>query len=777
MSPARSAGALALLAGLLSAGRVPAANTPVAASPEPFSLPLPELIAHLEAIGLVSESQRLLRREIDTGANWAREPLLSSLLRSGRAEEALEQLEHWGGPDKLSFENHWFATARIQESAQDRESAAASFVRSYETEPLLSDHAANRAAIALEAMSRDEEALRLYELAAETARNPEFSGRVRWKAAQLSLERHDGARALANLEKVTDEAKITRADRLELEADARRALGDEAAETETLQRLITEAPASQSAVRAVERLAKRGRDTLADHMEFARIGISARTPSLAESHARSAIHLLEKQPDPVLEGQARLILGRALVQRGKLLAAREELAHLPLDAAPDDRAQAALERARTLWKLDQLDAALAEYDSLAASDAPAAIRSKAAWEAAREAKDARRIEDAIARLSRFREQYPEDDAVDDALWHEARLRVELGQLAPAAVADSLLRALSRPSPYRDESSYWLAKGLARAGRFPEACARAAALLKENGDGYWSIRAREYIGIDKCSPPIAAAAAAPDSAWTALESGSLSTRSSDPRLTRAAVLARWGLQDEAEAEIATLRRELSSDSPALRALAASAESLGVPRAGMSAVAQLRSRYGGSILSKSIPASTAQLLFPLAHVEHVLHWSDEYGVDPFFVMAVMREESWLDPEAVSRAGARGLLQIMPETGQDLARQTGLEDYHRGDLFDPAINIQLGVFYLRRLFDRFANEPLLVLAAYNAGERNAQRWRADAGGSFDADGTAAGITYAETFDYVQKVLATREIYRSLYAESMPRIRAMVANPQTAD
>jgi len=85
--------------------------------------------------------------------------------------------------------------------------------------------------------------------------------------------------------------------------------------------------------------------------------------------------------------------------------------------------------------------------------------------------------------------------------------------------------------------------------------------------------------------------------------------------------------------------------------------------------------------------------------------------------------------------------------------------------------------RLFDRLGNEPLLVLAAYNAGEKNAQRWRADAEGSFDADRTAAGITYTETFDYVQKVLATREIYRSLYAESLPRMREMVANPQAVD
>ncbi|HET9886202.1 MAG TPA: transglycosylase SLT domain-containing protein [bacterium] len=774
---ARAAGALALLAGLLAAARAPAANAPAKSATEPFSLPLPELISHLEAIGLVSESQRLLRREIDAGADWAREPLLASLVRSGHAEEALERVEHWGGADKLRFENHWFALARIQETSHDRESAAASFVRSFENEPLLSDYAANRAALVLEAMSRDEEALRLYELSAETSRNPEFVERARWKAAQLALERHDANRALSNLQKVTDASKITRADRLELEASARRVLGDEAGEEQTLLKLIQEAPSSQAAVRAVEKLEKRGHDTLAEHVTFARIGISARAPALTEAHARSALHELEKHPDPALEGEVRLMLGRALVQRGKLLAARDELAKLPAAARPEDRAQAALERARNLWKLDQLDAALAEYDSLAASDAPPAFRSKAAWEAAREAKDARRTQDALVRLARFRAQYPEDDAVDDALWHETRLWIETGQVDSAIVADSLLRALPKPSPFRDESSYTLAKELVRVGRVPEACTRAQTLWQENGDGYWSIRARETIGTERCAA-VAAGHAAADSAWSSLESGSLATYSGSEALQRAAVLARWGLQDDAENEIAILRRELSADAPGLRALAATAESLGVPRAGMAAAVQLRARMGGgSILTKMIPESSARLIFPLAHIESVLHWSDEYNVDPFFVMAVMREESWLDPEAVSRAGARGLLQIMPETGQDVARQSGLEDFQRGDLFDPAINIRLGVFYLRRLFDRLDNEPLLVLAAYNAGEKNAQRWRADAQGSFDADRTAAGITYTETFDYVQKVLSTCEIYRSLYAESLPRMREMVANPQTVD
>jgi soluble lytic murein transglycosylase len=122
-------------------------------------------------------------------------------------------------------------------------------------------------------------------------------------------------------------------------------------------------------------------------------------------------------------------------------------------------------------------------------------------------------------------------------------------------------------------------------------------------------------------------------------------------------------------------------------------------------------------------------------------------------------------------------MPETGRDLARQSGLEELGRGDLFDPAINIRLGVFYLHRLWERFEREPVLVLSAYNAGEWNAQRWMVQSEGKLDADRTLSEITFPETFEYVQRVLSSREIYRSLYSESLPRMRAMLASTQDVD
>ena len=177
-----------------------------------------------------------------------------------------------------------------------------------------------------------------------------------------------------------------------------------------------------------------------------------------------------------------------------------------------------------------------------------------------------------------------------------------------------------------------------------------------------------------------------------------------------------------------------------------------------------RTGKPILSGDLPASVARLLYPVDHLDQVLQWSGEYGLDPWFVFAVMREESWFDPEAVSWAGAHGLLQIMPSTGRDLARRVGLSSFDRADLLRPEINIRLGTFYLSELLDDLDMEPALALSAYNAGKGNALRWRKSVDGDFDVDRYVAGITYRETYGYVQRVTRTWAIYRRLYGDLLP-------------
>ena len=88
---------------------------------------------------------------------------------------------------------------------------------------------------------------------------------------------------------------------------------------------------------------------------------------------------------------------------------------------------------------------------------------------------------------------------------------------------------------------------------------------------------------------------------------------------------------------------------------------------------------------------------------------------------------------------------------------------------MNIRLGTFYLRQLLNDLDREPALALSAYNAGKRNALRWRKGIDGEFDVDRYVAGITYRETYRYVQKVTRTWEIYRHLYAGLVPRLEEL--------
>ncbi|WP_420551026.1 transglycosylase SLT domain-containing protein [Litorivicinus lipolyticus] len=132
----------------------------------------------------------------------------------------------------------------------------------------------------------------------------------------------------------------------------------------------------------------------------------------------------------------------------------------------------------------------------------------------------------------------------------------------------------------------------------------------------------------------------------------------------------------------------------------------------------------------------------------------GVDTAWALALTRSESLFQSDVQSGAGALGLMQIMPTTGRNLARQ--LKTQWRGSamLLEPAVNVQFGVHYLNALLERFAGNQLMTTAAYNAGPNAVERWR-PSGGSIDGARWAETIPYKETRGYVQKVMHAAVLY----------------------
>jgi len=150
------------------------------------------------------------------------------------------------------------------------------------------------------------------------------------------------------------------------------------------------------------------------------------------------------------------------------------------------------------------------------------------------------------------------------------------------------------------------------------------------------------------------------------------------------------------------------------------------------------------------------FKLEHRDWIEQYSNAYEVDPYLVSAVIFCESKYRPDAISRAGARGLMQIMPTTGAEIAEALG-EAYDPDQLFDPETSIRYGTYYLRMQLDRFDNNPAVVLAAYNAGPHRAEQWVADYG--LDSRGHICYIPFQETDHYVDKVLGAQKVYEMLY------------------
>lgn len=153
-----------------------------------------------------------------------------------------------------------------------------------------------------------------------------------------------------------------------------------------------------------------------------------------------------------------------------------------------------------------------------------------------------------------------------------------------------------------------------------------------------------------------------------------------------------------------------------------------------------------------------LFPLRYSVLIERYAQIYDHDPAFIAAVIHAESRFRHEAVSRAGAQGLMQITPTTGEWLAELLGIENFTNYQLFDVEINIRLGSFYLRNLLNNHDQNKRMALAAYNAGTGRVRSWLNDP--QFSHDGkTLYHIPYGETRTYIDRVLLNQRIYSVLY------------------
>ncbi|HEY2987314.1 MAG TPA: tetratricopeptide repeat protein [Candidatus Binatia bacterium] len=158
--------------------------------------------------------------------------------------------------------------------------------------------------------------------------------------------------------------------------------------------------------------------------------------------------------------------------------------------------------------------------------------------------------------------------------------------------------------------------------------------------------------------------------------------------------------------------------------------------------------------------ARYRFPLAYWETVQKLAKENSLDPYLVVALIRQESLFDPRAVSPASAFGLMQLLHSTATRTASRLKLAAPHRDGLFEPELNLTLGIHHLKELLQRHSNNLVKAIAAYNAGENAVSRWETQLSGAED-DEFVERIPYSETQLYVKLVLRNLRVYRKLYGE----------------
>jgi soluble lytic murein transglycosylase len=165
--------------------------------------------------------------------------------------------------------------------------------------------------------------------------------------------------------------------------------------------------------------------------------------------------------------------------------------------------------------------------------------------------------------------------------------------------------------------------------------------------------------------------------------------------------------------------------------------------------------GVLLAGTVDKAIQELTLPLRHEDVIRQQSREKDVDAALIAAVIYSESKFS-DRTSSAGARGLMQITPQTANEVERRSGGTSFELGDLSDPEINIRYGTFLLRELLDRYDDDTVAALAAYNAGPGNVDEW----GGS---GLTVEGIPFPETRAYVEEVLDKRRAYRDEYGKEL--------------
>lgn len=433
----------------------------------------------------------------------------------------------------------------------------------------------------------------------------------------------------------------------------------------------------------------------------------------------------------------RLAHGMALAQLGRYREALVAYSRVPptSTAAPE----AAYQRALALSRLGLDDSARAVLKRLTATpDGASPVIPKGLYLAGDLRWRARDTAGARALWLDLVHRYPRHELAGRAGFLAALTLWEGGRLRDAAAEWERIHLIDG-GPEGQAAGYWAGRAFDRLGDARRAQLQWHSVMARDSLSYYAVVSAQRLGVAPWLPP-----AAPDrfSMFPDLDSTA----------TRLALLRALDMTDELGWE---RDRLLAESTNSVERLLASADLLrrdGQPSAAV-ALGRRALRAGAAA-----DARTYRLIFPILHETDLRQQATSNGLDPILVAALIRQESMWEPKARSRAGAMGLMQVMPTTGRQVAHGLGVTRWHTDQLMDPATNLRIGTRYLAEGLRRFEGNLGRALAAYNAGASRIGPW-ASGMAATDPDLFVERISISETRDYVRIIQRNLVLYRALY------------------
>lgn len=440
----------------------------------------------------------------------------------------------------------------------------------------------------------------------------------------------------------------------------------------------------------------------------------------------------------------RLRLGRVLFNAGQFAQAEEQLRPLHQASAAIAR-EALLLTGRAEYRRGARAAAFRTFETLASRFPGSVEGSEGLFLVADLSHDDREMQTARRVYRQVADNFRGTDRAGLSTMRLAGIHFDEGEYAQAAAVWEEYRSRYPSGERWLESTYWAGRAYEASGDQARARSLYQAVVQRDPLSYYSLLASRRI--DRLYWPISLAASPPvDSAAVRRVQGWMETID---------MLREAGLHTEADAEAQRVQENAPADRALLYALGEALNERGYAIRGIRIGQRLEQMEG------QMNPRLLRILYPFPYRDLIVAEAREAGIDPFVVAGLTRQESLFTQRISSPVGARGLMQIMPETGATLARGASIDEWDVELLYNPEINVHLGVKYLADQMRTYRQSLPSVFSAYNAGPQRIDVWK-----NFpeydDEELFTERIPYRETRDYVKILTRNIALYRGLYGDA---------------